>query len=338
MTIDLTGGMDPATDEVTSETPTTEAYREGTSMWIWDDAGQVGLPRVGVECVGATWETARMVTLNLALPDGRVLSAFANERPHPVTDADGHSRILGAGPLRFVCVEPFDHWRLEFDGVAAVTTVEDLIAGNARRGGEDGAESTPLRIDIDGRMAAPPWVQGSQDPDGQFIVGEERFEQLFTASGVVSVDGDTINLTGGGLRIHRKGGNRSDYNDFFGHCWQSARFPSGRAFGFIHYTPRPDGSVKYHEGWLMDDGEVESARVVDTPWLGHMQPRGEDVGFTLRTRRGEIRIEGETSLSSFAPERPIGDGVTFPTLQQAIAKYRWDGEEAYGMIERSSRL
>ena len=45
-----------------------------------------------------------------------------------------------------------------------------------------------------------------------------------------------------------------------------------------------------------------------------------------------------TALSTFVPERSIGEGVTFPTLQQGIARYRWDDEEAYGMIERSTRL
>ena len=79
MAIDVTGGLDGATDEVTAATPTVPTYREGTSMWVWDDQGQVGLPRVAVEAVGATWETAQMATLNLALPGGRVLLAYANE-------------------------------------------------------------------------------------------------------------------------------------------------------------------------------------------------------------------------------------------------------------------
>jgi hypothetical protein len=142
---------------------------------------------------------------------------------------------------------------------------------------------------------------------------------------------------GGGLRIHRKGGARSDYTDWYGHCWQSAVFPSGRAFGIIHYTPRPDGSIKYHEGWLLDDGEVVAAKVVDTPWKHGWEANGEDVSVTLRTRRGDHAIAGDTSLSTFSPAAPIRDGVAFPPVQQGIARYRWDGEDAYGMIERSTR-
>ena len=88
----------------------------------------------------------------------------------------------------------------------------------------------------------------------------------------------------------------------------------------------------------MDRGKVVAAKVVDTPWLKDMTPHGEDASFTFRTQHGDVRIEAETALSTFQPERSLGEGKTFPTLQQGIARYRWDGEEAYGMIERSSRL
>ena len=68
------------------------------------------------------------------------------------------------------------------------------------------------------------------------------------------------------------------------------------------------------------------------------RPSGEDVSFTLQTRNGSVRIAGETFVSSFRPPRPIGDGTTFPLLHSGIAKYRWDDEVAFGMIERSARI
>jgi hypothetical protein len=176
------------------------------------------------------------------------------------------------------------------------------------------------------------------DPEGDWVSGEQRLEQLCSVAGTVNVDGAETPFTGCGLRIHRKGGNRSDYGDFYGHNWQSATFPSGRAFGFIHYRPRPDGSVKYREGWLLDNGEILPARVEETPWMTHTRPSGEDVSFTLRSSKGSVRIAGETFVSSFRPPRPVGNGTTFPLLHSGIAKYRWDDEVAFGMIERSARL
>jgi len=336
--MDLAGGMPPTEDEVTTTVPPTPEYREGTSMWIWDDAGRVGLPRIAVEALGATWDTARNASVNVALPDGRVLVVREDAAPHPVADAQGRPRVLGTGPLRFECLEPFERWRLTFDGTALTTTVQDQIA-RCTTGATDHGEPqpAPLRLEIETRMAAPPWIQGSLDPDGHFVVGERRFEQLFTAEGTVEIDGTATPFRGGGLRIHRKGGARSDYSDWYGHCWQSAVFPSGRAFGYIHYTPRPDGSVKYHEGWLLDDGEVLAAKVVETPWKRGWDAASEDVSFTMRTRHGDIAIGAETSLSTFNPTIPMGGSVAFPPVQQGIARYRWGDEEASGMIERSIR-
>jgi len=340
MTTDLTGGVLLSEDEVTSTTPTRPEHREGASMWIWDDTGRVGLPRVAIEAVGATWETARHASINLAFPDGRVAVVRENALPHPVSDAQGRPRILGAGPLRLECVEPFQRWRLTFDGRARATTVQAQIkacTGPLRAAGDAPGEPVPLRLEIEMRMAAPAWAQGTLQPDGRFVVGERRFEQLFRAEGSLEFDSSKLAFRGAGLRIHRKGGNRSDYSDWYGHCWQSALFASGRAFGFIHYTPRPDGSVKYHEGFVYDGGEVLAAKVVETPWKRGWTASGEDVSFTLRTRRGDFSIAAETAMSTFSPAMPVGPGVAFPPVQQGIARYRWDGEEAFGMIERSTR-
>ncbi len=354
--MDLTGGLELSEDEVTGETPSSPTYREGVSMWIWDDAGRVGLPRIAVEAVGAKWETARDATVNLALPDGRVLLVFATEPPYPAADAAGRPRVFGAGPLRFDCVEPFAFWRLAFDGHALETTVEDQVAGRTplpvfeaqviatRADGTAGAarpnsdiasrSTVPLAIEVEARMAAPAWKQGSLGGAG-FIPGEDRFEQLFTAEGLVRIGGQEIPFAGGGLRIHRKGGNRTASSDFFGHCWHSALFSNGKAFGFIRYHPRPDGSQKFSEGWVMEDGLVVPAQVIDTPWIKRAQASGEKFAISLRTPKGEVGIDGETTMSVLFPKRER-DGLTFPPLQQGIARYSWDGESAYGMIERSA--
>src|SRR5262249_353675 len=140
---------------------------------------------------------------------------------------------------------------------------------------------------------------------------------------------------GAGLRIHRKGGDRTDATDFFGHTWQAALFPSGRGFEVNRRAPAADGTPKFSEVWVVDDGQQMPAEIVETSWMPDMQPSREDVSFDIRTARGPIHVEAETVMSTFTHERPIREGVTFPALQQGIARYRWDGEEAYGMIERS---
>jgi hypothetical protein len=330
---------EPEVDEITARPPASPSYREGASMWIWDDAGRFGFPRIGVEAVGQRWTTSFDTSFCMASPGGRLLLVNGIHAPLPVEDGDGRPRVLGAGPLRFDCVEPFERWRLDFAGDAIVTDVDRFLEGGAPklRLGE-GHHEIPVRLQVDANSVTAPWFQGTHEPEGAFVVGEHRFEQLCEVTGTVEVDGVETSFRGGALRVHRKGGDRNDYGEFLGHCWQSAHFPSGRAFGTIHYRPRPDGSVVYREGWVLDDGEVLPAKVEGTPWLADTRATGGDVSFTLRTTNGEVTIEGETFVSSFRPPRPTDDGTTFPLLHSGIARYRWDGEEAYGMVERSSRF
>ena len=177
-------------------------------------------------------------------------------------------------------------------------------------------------------------------------MGGDRYEQLFRATGSVRVAGEEHAFTGSGLRIRRQGVRRLE--GFWGHCWQSALFGSGRAFGYIAYPPRPDGQPTFNEGYLFDgDGDLIPARVVEAPWLSRLQPLGEDVSVVLETANGTERIEGETVLSthditdpSEVPAELLAKMAnwTFPALQQAGVRYRWNGEETYGMLERSSPM
>jgi hypothetical protein len=331
--------MDAGVDEVAAEPPSPD-FMEGVNVWLWDEEGRIGLPRVAIDAMGARWDEAHMISVNAALPGGRVLMVRGFAPPHPAVDEHGRPRVRSAGPLRFACLEPFRLWRVTFDGLAGETTTEAQIAN--RCGGPDAVPepTVPLAFGIDFEMTAAPWVNGTYEPDGATLATEHRLEQLCTAAGEVVLDGTTIPLRGGGLRIRRKGSvQRSDYSDWMGHVWMSTQFPSGRAFGIDNFHPRPDGSVRYHEGWLCDDGEIQPAKFVAAPWKTGWVASGEDVSFTLRTNRGHVRITAETYVTTVNPiAQPPSGRVAFPSTQQGIVRYRWDGEEAYGMMERSSPL
>jgi hypothetical protein len=158
-----------------------------------------------------------------------------------------------------------------------------------------------------------------------------RFEHLFRAEGVFQVDGRTRPFKGTGLRIHRQSIRRLE--GFYGHCWQSALFPDGRAFGFIAYPPRPDGTETYNEGYIYQNGRMIKARAVKTPWLRRIVPSDDDVTVELESELGRTRIEGKTTLSTFRVGNPDIGGLN---LQQSGVRYRWGDQTAYGMIERSS--
>jgi hypothetical protein len=345
MAIDLTGGIDPAREYMFADRPDNPEMRDSASFWVFDDRGRVALPRIGIEAVAADWD-AHGLQVNVAFPDGRVYRLREDAASWPVDGPDGTATVLGAGPLAFTCVEPFNVWTMTFDGQAVQTSSADLAEGR-----KDGA-LVDLQFEVEAKLAVPPWVQGALQADASStlktsiegdLMGGPRYEQLFRATGAVRVGGTEHAFTGSGLRIRRQGVRRLE--GFWGHCWQSALFGSGRAFGYIAYPPRPDGQPTFNEGYLFDgDGDLIPARVVEAPWLTKLQPLGEDVSVVLQTADATVRIEGETVVSTHDitdPSEIPADQLaklanwTFPALQQAGVRYRWDGEETYGMLERS---
>ena len=177
-------------------------------------------------------------------------------------------------------------------------------------------------------------------------MGGPRYEQLFTATGEFHAAGEQLEFTGSGLRIRRTGVRK--LAGFWGHCWQSAIFPGGRAFGYIAYPPRPDGQPTFNEGYLFTgDGGLIAARAVQAPWLTRLQSVGEDVSLVLETADGTVEIAGQTVFSThdihhnddmYSMHALKQEMASFPALQQAGVRYTWDGEETYGMLERSNPL
>ncbi len=221
---------------------------------------------------------------------------------------------------------------MSYDGPALDTTAEALTKGAVE------APSIPLRFEVELRCALPPWVSGTLTDDAKKLFDEgfagafisPRYEQLCTASGTVTAGDEKWSFTGTALRIHRQG--LRDVGGFWGHCWPSALFPSGRGFGGLSFPERP-GQPTFNEGFVFDGDQMIPATLVDPPWIKRMLPKGEDVSVTLRTKDGDVHIEGETILSAWmAP----GLNAEFPmALQQAGVRYTWDGEVTYGMMERS---
>jgi hypothetical protein len=335
VSVDLTGGLDQAREYMFPDCPPEDGMRDAVNMWVSDDRGEVGLPRFAVEALAPGWDRHEL-QVNVALPGGRVFRLRGPHDSHPVTGPDGRASVLGTGPLAFRCVEPFRIWTAEFDGTATETSTEALIAG------DPAGPDVDLTFTVEASMAVPPWIQGTLFPEAAEmlatsiegkLMGGPRYEQLFRATGSVRVDGEEHAFTGSGLRIRRQG--IRDVTEFWGHCWQSALFPSGRAFGYIAYPPRPDGTESYNEGYLFTgDGALIPAKVLEAPWLTRLLPQGDDASFVFESELGITRIEGETVFSTF--EMGIPELPQFPILFQGGVRYRWDGEETYGMLERSS--
>jgi hypothetical protein len=330
--IDLTGGMDPRRDYFLAERPGDPQMRESASFWVSDDAGVIGLPRMGIEAVAEEWDE-RGLQVNLGFPDGRAVVVRAAGVGRSPVDEDGVCRTFAAGGLEFRCVEPFKYFTMTFEGTALDTTAAALADGDVR------GSKVPLEVDVELTCAAPPWVSGTLTSAARELFNEgfagafisPRYEQLCTAHASVRLADEDYEFDGTALRIHRQG--PRDVGGFWGHCWPSALFPSGRGFGALAFPERPDGQPTFNEGFVFDGRQLVPATLVDAPWLRRLQPNGEEVGITLRTAHGDVHIEGETILSACMPGGTHHEFA--PALHQAGVRYRWEGEETFGMMERS---
>jgi len=324
----LSGGLDADKDLVLPGQPDEAEMREGVSIWMYEENGAFGFPRMGVEAVGSSWDD-RPFQANFALPGGRILDGGAIGRAPSQLGADGRPTVCGAGPLTFRCIEPFRRWTVSFDGTAADGHYSDQIHRRFDR-----ANQIPVRLEAELTMVTPAWVQvmeGDDDrPEASFMGLGYRYEHLFRAKGEFTVDGQTRPFTGTGLRIHRQSIRRME--GFYGHCWQSAVFPDGRAFGLTVYPPKADGP-QYNTGYIYQDGRMIDAKVVKAPWLQRLVGAGEDVTVELESELGRTTIAGETLFSTFH----LGSKeMNACGLYQGGARYTWDGQTAVGMIERSS--
>ena len=325
------GGLPHSRETFFSARPDDPEIRESASVWVCDDRGALGMPRIGVEAVSKSWDE-RGLQVNVGLAGGRLLVGLGRGPGRSPVDQDGVCRTFGAGGLEFRCVEPFSRSEVRFDGTALDTTFGELAAATF------GGVEVPVQLELTMEAAAPPWVSGTLNPEARALFDEgfagsfisPRYEQLCTCTGSLRVGTDQWRFQGTALRIHRQG--PRDVLGFWGHCWASALFPSGRGFGVLAFPDRP-GAGAYNEGYLLDDGVLVPATVVEAPWLRRLSASGEDVSFTLRTAEGDVRIAGETLLASCLP---AGLSPEFPpVLHQACVRYGLDGEEAFGMMERS---
>lgn len=339
MTIDVTGGLREDWEYVWDRQPEDPEARESVNAWIWDDSGTFGLPRIGVEALADQWDT-HDIQVNIAFADGRVFNVFGNGPVHDPLGTDGMPRVLGAGPLSFEVVEPYRHLRVRLDGQALATTANAQMAGWMPWSAE--GEKVAVKAQIDIRPLLPPWENGSTSEEAHRILSTQeegyligypwRFEQLCSATGNITIGNETHEIQGGANRVRRQGVRR--LARLRGHVWQAAAFPSGFGFGFQIYPPRKDGKPTYNEGYIIKDGQVSPARVVQAPFLDRLQPKHEDVSVVLQAAGDTLEIEGYTTMSTFMVMPPeVGGGLQ---LQQALARYSFNGETVMGMIERST--
>ena len=293
--MDLTGGIEREREYVFAERPDDPEIRDSASFWVVDGGGTVALPRVGIEAVAANWE-AHGLQMNVAFPDGRAYRLRADGPSWPPAGPDGRPTVLGAGPLVFRCVEPFDTWTMSFDGQAVQTSTFDLMEGR-----HDGP-LVDVAFEVEAVMAAPPWIQGTLVAEAGAalatsveggLMGGPRYEQLFRAVGTVRVRRGVPGLQrdrgcafvaracdawpGSGATAGSRLCSRAGV--------PSGTSPTRRVTTGRRRSTRATCSTVAAK-------LLVAARVVSAPWLTELQALGQDVSFVFETEAGRVEDRG----------------------------------------------
>jgi hypothetical protein len=333
----LCGGLSPEKDLVFPGKPAHPEMRESVSIWMFEENGAFAFPRIGIEAEAASWDDRR-VQANFAFANGRVLNGAGRGRAPSATGPDGRATVLGAGALAFRCIEPFRRWSVTFGGPVVDGFASEQIAGLLKTR----APATRAKLEAEMTMVTPAWVQevsgdvaGMSEADAanaQAMGLGYRIEHHFRAQGTWEIDGRSCDFRAVGTRIDRQSIRRLE--GFAGHCWLSAVFPDGRAFGCLAYPPRPGSSeYSYNDAVIYQDGRLLPARIVKAPFMRRIVFEGDDVSVELESELGRTHIAGVTALSTFRIGNPDIGGLN---LQQGGARFTWDGQSAYGMVERST--
>ncbi|MET0380135.1 MAG: hypothetical protein ABW049_14175, partial [Spongiibacteraceae bacterium] len=298
------------------------------------------------------WGTRREWT-ELGFADGRLYYSWQRGR---LTDVHGP----GAACVKTDCLEPFVRWNLSYHGYANTTSGTTMAN---ERVPDVTFIQTPIKLDAELTMCAPPWQQGTLlkatgdseardkfEKKAESFMGGTRYEQLQCVSGTLTVEGETINFTGTGVRTHRIG--RRDLTNMIGHTWHTATFASGRAFGYHRFTDPEDTSrANYNEAFMQDENSRRyPATVVRAPIdLDKPVFSGQKYEIVLESELGRAVIQSETRAIGHVTTVTDGVGhhrVAFGVdrsnpehhvLNHGIVHHVWNGEIGYGMLERSVR-
>jgi hypothetical protein len=320
----LSSGLDPDLERTVRACPDVPAWTENLLFTPYDPVSDVGM-WLHLGTVADRWEMWEDRVL-IALPEEQgVLSMWAYHR----TVAE---RQPAGANLEFRCEQPFQRWRITFDGFCLRSSYEQLRTGPLA----DGAKCH-VRLDLDVECLTPVWdaaTAGSGMAEQSWA--REHYEQLTRVTGRVVVDGVSIDFDGGGWRDHSRGPRGADtLVDWGGHVIAGGVLPSGRAFGMCRYWAR-DGHTTLEGAYLVEDGVLRQVGIASAPPPPILARAGETFSLTLD---GDHVIDGVVRSSlwmSMADGLPYG--VTDPARAYTVswAEVRFDGEVGHAYVERSA--
>jgi hypothetical protein len=335
-----TSHLDPARDRALAEPrPGVEAYGENYLMVSYEPTADMGLwLHLGTwpEDFGL-WED--IVLMALPGDEGLIWTRGYHRTPR---------ELRPAGPnLRFECIEPFRHWRISFDGVCTRTPYDEMLSGLVPEGPRE-----KVAFELDARCVTPIWDAHDSATSGRGggsmedqVWASEHYQQLLKITGRVDLRGGSYEFDTTGVRDHSRGqrGQSGGMDRWGGHTLIHVLFGSGRAVG-VQRMWMPDGTVTLDTAYVLVDGRIYHADVLELPQLDAVRLRGDKLRLVLQSDLGEHHFDGEMLHTTYTT--PLGLGLSvgadvdgpYGVFGFGHARWSWEGEEAYGLTERSNRL
>ena len=306
-------------DDYTHPLGPEENFNESMYFNFFDQArGRGGFMRIG----NRANEGYAEVTLCLYLPTGEVL--FNYQRPH----IDGND-AMDAGGMRFEVLEPLAKHRTTYDGGAVFLTDPAQMAdpGRAFR------ENPMKRVQLDLTQEALGPVYGSagsdrpaEEPGREFA--RAHYEQHMRARGTLTVDGESTEIDGTGLRDHSWGPRY--WQAIHSYRWLTCAF--GPDLGIMVSEVSPAEGERRQNGVLVRDRtlerivrvDIDSAFETGTPFHRGMTAR-------LGLESGEeLTLEG--TVKGFIPLRNRRAGLV-THIGEGMTEYRLGDRTAFGISE-----
>lgn len=241
-------------------------------------------------------------------------------------------RIPSGGALSWECVDPYQEWRIRFDGGVQLVTGEELLAGPLTEGLHIGAS-----LDLTARARSHVYDAANMKVASW---GHMHYEQHHDYTGQIRWGDETIEFNGTGLRDHSLG--PRDLSRMGPTLWHSGQFPSGRVFTVMLIPYRTGGEQRHC--FIGDRDGVRPAALLNSPLINDASEIYDDYEMHLEEldgRRHLIRAKILQAMPfSLLGANEIANGNhggadSSHLLFDCQARYEWDGEVGYGLTERS---
>ena len=184
----------------------------------------------------------------------------------------------GANALNIRCLEPYQSWKVSFDGALRRLNIEDLMGDVFKDGLWE-----PARLKLDCRAHTPVWADASK---GEWA--KAHLEQALRFEGKLQFGEQTFELRGLGLRDHSYGVRNSAKSG--NALWFNGQFASGRSFFVVRHTTA-DGQT-YDVARVVDNGKIVEGQIEEISPQEHPEP-GSGIHIRLSSPLGDYEIRGE---------------------------------------------